>query len=119
MIETLLTLGWLGNFNKLRKAAIARNPIAIILYKIYVKKHQSYIPLYCSIADDVYFPHLTGINIAGAVKIGAGCTIYQNVTIGSNYLQGTKHPGAPVIGDNVLIGANAVVLCVWWGGGSV
>jgi len=37
--------------------------------------------------------------------IGSGVTIFQNVTIG-----GRKGSGAPIIGDNVLIGAGAVIL---------
>ncbi len=32
------------------------------------------------------------------------------MTIGSNTLSGTKHPGAPVIGDNVYIGAGAKII---------
>ena len=109
MFKTLITFGWLGDFNELRRAALRKNIFARFLYKLYIAKHQSYIPLYANLSEDVYFPHLTGIHIAGATNIGYGCTIYQDVTLGSNHLEGTKHPGAPTIGNNVLIGAGNVV----------
>ena len=62
-------------------------------------------------------------------KIGANCEIYQNVTIGGNGKKDSPWPRVPMIGDNVkiyagacllgpitignnvVIGANAVVLC--------
>ena len=111
LIKTIVTMGWLGDFNLLRRRALLSNhPLSKFLYKCYVEKHQSYIPLYCNINDDVYFPHLTGIHIAGTVTIGKGCTIYQHVTLGSNFLQGTKKRGAPQIGNNVLIGAGVRIV---------
>ena len=111
LIRTIITCGWLGDFNLLRRRALKpMHPFSKFLYKCYVEKHQSYVPLYCDLADDVYFPHFTGIHIAGDVKVGRGCTIYQNVTLGSNYIQGTKRAGAPAIGDNVLLGAGVRIV---------
>jgi len=74
------------------------------------------------------FPHPLGIVVATNGEIGKNCTIYQNVTIGAKnkdlaYLPEhfpkignnvTIYAGACVvggitIGDNVVIGANAVV----------
>lgn len=56
-------------------------------------------------------PHgLDGIHISMAAVIGSGCTIFHQVTIGSNTLKGSKRPGAPVIGDNVYIGAGAKII---------
>lgn len=50
-------------------------------------------------------PHgFHGIHISREAKIGNNCTIYQGVTIGSS------KNGAPKIGDNVFIGANAVLI---------
>ena len=111
MIETLLSLGWAGNFHKLKKAACRKYClVGRLCFKLYTTKHRCYIHKKCMIADDVVFPHFSGIHIACAATIGKGCTIHQNVTIGSNYLQGTKTPGAPIIGSNVYIGANACVI---------
>ena len=61
--------------------------------------------------DRPLFPHgLNGIFISGKAKIGKNCTIYQQVTIGSNLLQDSPNKGAPVIGDNVFVGAGAKII---------
>ena len=68
-------------------------------------------------------PHPYGVVINMNAKIGVGCWIYQNVTIGSdadgkvpvigNFV--TLYAGACIrgdvkIGNNVVVGANAVVI---------
>lgn len=58
-----------------------------------------------------YCPHgLKGIFISSAAKIGKGCTILQNVTIGSNTLIDSNGIGFPVISEDVYIGAGAVII---------
>lgn len=42
--------------------------------------------------------------------IGESCTIFGNVTMGSKWPNGKCEGDAPVIGNNVLIGAGAVIL---------
>lgn len=42
--------------------------------------------------------------------IGKNCKIFQGVTLGSKWTNGICVGDAPIIGDNVLIGAGAVVL---------
>lgn len=52
-------------------------------------------------------PHgLRGIHITDKAHIGKNCTIFQQTVIGVKYLNG----GGPIIGDNCLIGAGAMVL---------
>ena len=59
----------------------------------------------------ITFPHgLNGILISAGAHIGKNCTIFHQVTIGSNTAQGSKHIGSPKIGDNVYIGAGAKVI---------
>lgn len=56
-------------------------------------------------------PHgFKGIAISGWAKIGTGCTIFQNVTIGSNTLPDSKNAGFPTVGNNVYIGAGAMII---------
>jgi serine O-acetyltransferase len=55
---------------------------------------------------DLYLPHPYGIVVHAAVVIGDRCTIFQNVTIGET----TTRPGVPVLGDDVVVGAGAVIL---------
>lgn len=52
--------------------------------------------------------HFGGIVVSGDTVIGDDVTLRHGVTLG---LRRTSEPGAPVIGDGVVIGANAVVLC--------
>lgn len=56
-------------------------------------------------------PHgLNGIFISQGARIGKNCTIFQQVTIGSNMLKDSRGKGTPQIGDNVYIGAGAKVI---------
>ena len=71
-----------------------------------LRKYNSAISLQANIKGVPTLPHgLIGIFISKGAEIGSGCTIFQNVTIGFNTLEGTKRPGSPKIGDNVFIGA--------------
>lgn len=53
-------------------------------------------------------PHgIKGIFITDSSKIGKNCTIFQQVTIGIKAYDGSK---GPIIGDNVFIGAGAKII---------
>lgn len=87
-----------------------------------VIKYGFEIGLDTKIGNHIMIPHPTGIVIGKGCIIGDECKIYQNVTIGrknSGYPtighNVTIYPGAIVIGrikigNNVIIGANAVVV---------
>lgn len=84
---------------------------AMYQYKKALRQAGATIPLGTKFKGKPDFPHgFYGICISYGAKIGTGCTIFQQVTIGSNTLAGTKNPGAPVIGDNVYIGAGAKII---------
>lgn len=61
-----------------------------------------------SIGPGFFIRHFSGIFIFPSVKIGRNFTISQGVTIGKKY-RGEK-TGVPVIGDNVFIGPGAKIL---------
>jgi len=65
------------------------------------------IPASASIGHSFYIGHFGGIILNAETRIGNNCNISQGVTIGVSGL-GDKR-GVPVIGDNVYIGANAVI----------
>lgn len=68
-------------------------------------RHGGYIGPDTVIKGKPSLPHgLHGIFISRYAKIGENCRIYQNVTIGE------VDRKAPVIGDNCLIGAGAVII---------
>ena len=56
-------------------------------------------------ASRPHLPHgLNGIIVSNDAIIGQNCTLYHQVTIGNG------KNGAPIIGDNVLIGAGAKII---------
>lgn len=73
------------------------------------------------IEEDVWFPHPHNIIVGGVAKIGKKCVLYHDVTLGQNrgeypivgngviIYAGAKVIGKVTIGDNAIIGANAVV----------
>lgn len=68
-------------------------------------RHGGYIGPDTVIKGDLSLPHgLHGIFISRYAVVGENCRIYQNVTIGE------VDRKAPVIGDNCLIGAGAVII---------
>ena len=62
------------------------------------------------IEQNVEFPHPVGIVIHPNVKIGKGCKIWQNVTIGNGKYNPETGRTYPVLGNNVLVYSNSVVV---------
>lgn len=60
------------------------------------------------IGEGLRLPHLYDIVISKYVAIGKNCTIFHQVTIGVNERSSSKD--APQIGDNVYIGAGAKII---------
>lgn len=107
-----------------------RDLLSWCIKKISVLRHRFWsvvtgadIPLNCKIGGGLLIPHPNGIVIHPEANIGSNCLILQQVTIGvldksgppclGNRVDcgaGAKILGKIVIGDDVLIGANAVVL---------
>lgn len=81
------------------------------------------IPIGTDVGPGLYFDHYSCIVIAATAKIGSNCTIFQGVTIGRTWnnsapptigdnciiCAGAKIIGDVKIGNNVVVGANAVV----------
>ncbi|MCF4102135.1 serine O-acetyltransferase [Gillisia sp. M10.2A] len=65
------------------------------------------LPYSATIGSQFYIGHFGGIIINSKAVIGKNCNISQGVTIGVSG-RGLKR-GIPVIGNNVYIGANAVI----------
>ena len=112
MIFTIL-VNKLGGYYSVRQVVKDnRGGLKRKFYKFLIKglEHEtgSFLPTYNLIKGPVNFIHGTySIFISGGAIIGKNCTIYQQVTIGSNMLVDSKGLGSPVIGDNCLIGAGA------------
>lgn len=79
----------------------------MLLYKRECRKAGIQLSLKADIGEGLKFEHYGGI-VIGDVKIGKNCNVFHNVTLGYAG-RGTKG-GSPTIGDNVVIGAGAVVV---------
>jgi serine O-acetyltransferase len=101
-----------------------------MIYRIWYKVVQITtgidLPCEVEIGDNFIMDHFGGIVVSGYAKFGNNCRLRSGVVVG---LQRVSEPCAPIIGDNVdigvgakvlgpikignnvLIGANAVVLC--------
>jgi serine acetyltransferase len=64
--------------------------------------------IYCKVPANLILPHPYGITIHHSVALGENVVIMPHVTIGSYHY--TKWGQAPIIEDDVYIGAGAVVL---------
>ena len=68
------------------------------------------VALRCRIGGGLYLPHTHG-TVIGAVEIGRNASIYQGVTLGARDLGAAFSAShRPTIGDDVMLGAGAVVL---------
>ncbi len=104
----------INRFWRLRDKALKQHGIfrlmAMYSYYKYLDRFVASIPLSTKIIGKIEFPHgVSGIFISSHATIGSG-VIFQQVTIGSVKDSRSKHPGGPIIGDNVLIGAGAKVI---------
>jgi serine O-acetyltransferase len=64
-----------------------------------------YLPAQAEIGPGLRMVHPQSILVAPDSKIGANCSLYQEVTLGTG-----PQPGVPSVGDNVMIFAGAKLL---------
>lgn len=82
-----------------------------VIWNKYMEKHAASISIDAEIASPLILPHgVSGIFLTQSAKVGKDVVIFQQVTIGANTIKDSKSYGAPVIGDNVYIGAGAKII---------
>jgi len=100
-----------SGFWNYRKHLIAKGKDRTGIYNAYLERNSASIGLKSQFKTIPILPHgLHGIHISDGSVIGKNVVIFQNVTIGSNTLKGSKRVGAPRVMDNVFIGANASII---------
>lgn len=84
---------------------------ARFVYQLYQYENNSSVAFNSTFASEPCFPHgMKSVFISGSAKIGKNCVIFQQVTVGSITLPDSKGAGAPILGDNVYIGAGAKII---------
>lgn len=125
--ESFMVTFWfrIGSYLQQKHNIIAKFFLSIvaIIHKINCRITGIQLPIGTKIGKGLLFNHYSGIVLAKSVTIGDNCTIFQNVTIGRTWNKtpppvigngvmlcaGCKIIGDVEIGDNVIVGANAVV----------
>lgn len=79
-----------------------------LIYEHYMTKYGVDIGAKAQIGAGFIVRHVGGIAINSGVKIGKNVEILQGVTIG--YERRGKRQGNPVVGNNVWIGSNAIIV---------
>ena len=116
--RALLDISILNWFREKKIFFMAKAWRRLIYYKYNID-----IDVKAKIGANLKIPHPTGIVIGPGADIGNNCTISQGVTIGGNFNNigyqiighdsflgaGSKILGNVKIGDNCIIGANAVI----------
>lgn len=88
-----------------------KNGWKVTLYNLYWESYGSFIGIDAVLEDKPIFPHKPlGIFISNMAHIGQKCVIFQQVTIGSNTLKGSKRYGAPYLENGVYIGSGAKLI---------
>ena len=83
-------------------------PLVRTIYRHYQHKHCVWIPPVTQIGSGLFLEHLSDIFINGRAVIGKNCNIANGVTVGQTNRGPRK--GYPVIGDNVFVGPGAKIL---------
>ena len=121
-----------GGIWKVKEKCLMKNrffsKFYIFLYNYYQFEHGSSVSYKLRYSGRLIFPRgMKQVVIAEGVSFGKNCTVYQQVTIDRDLLENLEltkapkigddcviYPGAKIIGDvkignNVIVGANAVV----------
>ncbi|MCO6381956.1 serine O-acetyltransferase [Oceanicola sp. 502str15] len=81
--------------------------LAALLWRYGVARHGCFISLHASIGPGLRLPHPVGVVVGEGARIGAGVTLYQNVTLG---LRHEARPAYPTLDAGACLYAGAMVL---------
>lgn len=111
-IEPFMVTFWfrIGNYLKEKNNILSKafRPVFWVIYRHLQHKTGIQLPIGTSIAGGIRFFHYSCIVIASSVRIGKNVSIHQGVTIGRVFCG--KNAGVPTIGDNVVIFAGAKLI---------
>lgn len=91
--------------------ALRRTPLGFVLRAMGVVWAGAELHPRAEVGPGLMLPHSTGVVIAQDVRVGRNLRLHQGATIGGARLTGRPDQSRPaVIGDDVIVGANAMVL---------
>ncbi len=93
-------------FRWARQRGIPSQPLRYVVERFVEATTGIQLPVDAEIGPGLRIHHFGGIILHPAVRLGAGCTLFQGVTLGTARDDG----GVPVVGNEVTIGAGAKVL---------
>jgi len=93
-------------FNWLLRSGLPGQPLRFFVERFIEITTGISIPAECKIGKGFRIHHFGGIIFHPATVVGENCTIYQGVTFGDKGGYG----GAPILGDNVIVGAGAKIV---------
>ncbi len=93
-------------FRSFHQRKIPAQPIRFLVERFVESTTGISIPVAAEFGPGLRIHHLGGIIVHPSVRVGKKCTLYHDVTLGTDGLS----EDAPRIGDDVLIGAGARVL---------
>ena len=100
--------------NKLYHSGSFLNKIrAMIIHNKNIKLYGSEIYPQAKIGKGLYIPHCTGIIVGSTTELGENCTIYPNVVFGARYSPNKQNPKGrrhAKCGDNCVFGANSSII---------
>ena len=114
--EQMKDATWTKLFWELRKVAVTKEnepedrEKARLKCRAIAREYNATIPVKKAIQRFSAPYGFTGIQISAYAKVGKGCTILPNVVIGSNTFVDSEGQGFPTIGENVFIGAGAMIV---------
>lgn len=114
--EQMKDATWTKLFWELRKVAVTKEnepedrEKARLKCRAIAREYNATIPVKKAIQRFSAPYGFTGIQISAYAKVGKGCTILPNVVIGSNTFVDSEGQGFPTIGENVFIGAGAMII---------
>lgn len=76
-------------------------------FKPFILNDLNIVQILNNVPASTIFPHKGSIFISDKVVLGENCIIYQGVTIGA---KGRKEKVYPVLGNNVIVYANACII---------
>lgn len=92
----------------LRRARLG--PLAMVLSRLIRHLYGAEIHWDADLAPGVVIVHGTGLVLSREARVGAGCILFQSVTLGMSIDPVTREIGGPTLGSDVHVGPGAALL---------